>query len=262
MASKDTPRQDAAGAWHRRLARPGTALALTAGWLALCLVLWAVPAVDIAVSSALFRAEACTTAAKTVCGIFPAGHNDALLLARRVLHYLPAVSVGVVAAGLAAAAWGGQGWRASGQRLKAAILLTFLLGPGLLVNGILKAHWGRPRPASTQLFGGDLPFVPAGQWSDACSGNCSFVSGEASGVAVLVFLAALAPAPWRRGTALALGGLALAGAGLRVAFGAHWLSDAVLGAASTFVVFAWVSVALAAVAKTGRRRLDGGAADA
>ena len=33
------------------------------------------------------------------------------------------------------------------------IILTVILGPGLVVNGILKEHWGRPRPADLQQFG-------------------------------------------------------------------------------------------------------------
>ena len=33
------------------------------------------------------------------------------------------------------------------------IILTVILGPGLVVNGILKEHWGRPRPADLKQFG-------------------------------------------------------------------------------------------------------------
>ena len=51
----------------------------------------------------------------------------------------------------------------------------------LLVNALLKDHWGRARPNETTLFGGDGafsgPFVIAGQ----CARNCSFVSGEGAG---------------------------------------------------------------------------------
>ena len=34
------------------------------------------------------------------------------------------------------------------------VILTLALGPGLLVNGILKEDWGRPRPADITVFGG------------------------------------------------------------------------------------------------------------
>ena len=40
------------------------------------------------------------------------------------------------------------------------IVLTIALGPGLLVNGILKDYWGRPRPAEISNFGGDKEFRP------------------------------------------------------------------------------------------------------
>jgi len=34
------------------------------------------------------------------------------------------------------------------------VVLTVLLGPGLLVNGVLKNGWGRPRPADVAHVGG------------------------------------------------------------------------------------------------------------
>ena len=40
-------------------------------------------------------------------------------------------------------------------------LLSVALGPGLLVNGVLKAFMGRARPLQTTLFGGSAEFVPA-----------------------------------------------------------------------------------------------------
>lgn len=40
------------------------------------------------------------------------------------------------------------------------ILLCVVLGPGLIVNGVLKDHWGRPRPRQIVAFGGRLPYVP------------------------------------------------------------------------------------------------------
>ncbi|MBI4965071.1 MAG: phosphatase PAP2 family protein [Desulfomonile tiedjei] len=38
------------------------------------------------------------------------------------------------------------------------VILTIALGPGLLVNGILKEYWGRPRPAEITAFGGNKEF--------------------------------------------------------------------------------------------------------
>ena len=39
------------------------------------------------------------------------------------------------------------------------LMATLALGPGLLVNVILKDHWGRPRPIDVTQFGGEQHFV-------------------------------------------------------------------------------------------------------
>ena len=44
------------------------------------------------------------------------------------------------------------------ERACALILLAVMLGPGLLVNGVLKPLWGRPRPVQADLFGGSQPY--------------------------------------------------------------------------------------------------------
>ena len=65
------------------------------------------------------------------------------------------------------------------------IALLYILGPILLVNGILKEHWGRARPAEVTEFGGAHSFTPPWLPSDQCATNCSFVSGEVSAAVVL-----------------------------------------------------------------------------
>jgi len=59
------------------------------------------------------------------------------------------------------------------------IILTLIIGPGLLVNGIFKDRWGRPRPRQIQEFGGNWEFreiwqpgVPGKGKSFPC-GHCS-----------------------------------------------------------------------------------------
>ncbi len=70
------------------------------------------------------------------------------------------------------------------------VILTMALGPGLLVNGILKNDWGRPRPADITAFGGPShylkvwqPGVPGGGKSFTC-GHCSVGFAVASGSVV------------------------------------------------------------------------------
>ena len=79
-------------------------------------------------------------------------------------------------------------------RQAAFIFLLYLLGPLLLVNGILKSHWGRARPADIVEFGGTRMFSPPYLPADQCASNCSFVSGEgAAAVALAISLYVLAP---------------------------------------------------------------------
>lgn len=58
-------------------------------------------------------------------------------------------------------------------------LLLYLLGPGLLVNVMLKDHWGRPRPSQVAEFGGDQPFRYPFEQGDFPKGK-SFPCGHAS----------------------------------------------------------------------------------
>lgn len=40
------------------------------------------------------------------------------------------------------------------------LALTLLIGSGVIVNGLLKEHWGRPRPKEVTLYGGKEEFAP------------------------------------------------------------------------------------------------------
>ena len=118
------------------------------------------------------------------------------------------------------------------------LLTTLTVGPGIIVNSVLKNHWGRARPRDTLELGGDWPFTPAWANVDHCSGNCSFVSGEASAVFWLVALACIAPKSWRLpvvAVALMFAGAVSIG---RLAVGAHYLSDVVIAWAITLLVVA------------------------
>lgn len=108
------------------------------------------------------------------------------------------------------------------------LLSTLILGPGVLVNLILKNNWGRPRPRAVEAFGGDLPYQPVWKISDYCDSNCSFVSGEASAGMWLVSVAFLVPAAWRKAVLAFLLPLCLILSVNRVAFGGHFFSDTLI----------------------------------
>ena len=120
------------------------------------------------------------------------------------------------------------------------LLAAFLLGPGLLANGVLKEHWGRARPSQIVEFGGDKHYTPPLVIADQCEHNCSFVSGEASlGFAFGAFGFA-ARTRRRRRLGFAVGvGLGSAFGLLRMAQGGHFLSDVFFAGLFMFLL-AWL----------------------
>jgi membrane-associated phospholipid phosphatase len=116
------------------------------------------------------------------------------------------------------------------------LIVTLVLGPGLIVNAVLKDHWSRPRPGMVTGLGGAMAFKPWWDPRGACQANCSFVSGETSSAVWLAAPALLVPAPWRY---VALGGVAVYAATIafmRVLLGGHFLSDVIFAAIFTGLV--------------------------
>jgi membrane-associated phospholipid phosphatase len=138
------------------------------------------------------------------------------------------------------------------------LIATLALGPGLLVNVLLKDHWGRPRPIDVTQFGGDGHFVAWWDPRGDCPKNCSFVSGDVAGAFWAMAPAALAAPPWR---ALAYGAAFALGAGMaaiRVMAGAHFPSDVIFAGVFTFVVI-WIVYAL--IYRWPRTRLSDGSVE-
>ncbi|WP_394713478.1 phosphatase PAP2 family protein [uncultured Roseibium sp.] len=116
------------------------------------------------------------------------------------------------------------------------LLTTLILGPGVLVNLILKNNWGRPRPVMVDLFGGDLPYQPVWWPTNLCDTNCSFVSGEASASIWLVAAVFLVPVAWRFAMLCFVLPLAFVLSVNRIAFGGHFLSDTMISWGLTLLV--------------------------
>lgn len=125
------------------------------------------------------------------------------------------------------------------------------LGPGLIVNGLLKPIMNRPRPVETDIFGGGLAFVPAWLRGSQGFGHHSFVSGEAAAAVYLVAFAFVVPWPWRQPVAT----LALLWAFVislnRIAFGSHYLSDILIAWGLTLIVVLVLRIVLLAHHDTG-----------
>ena len=75
------------------------------------------------------------------------------------------------------------------------LIAVIAIGPGLLVNVVLKDHWGRARPRDVVEFGGTKAFTPAFVISDQCPKNCSFVAGHPSMAFAMVALVLVAAGP-------------------------------------------------------------------
>jgi lipid A 4'-phosphatase len=106
-------------------------------------------------------------------------------------------------------------------------LLLLLLGPGLLVNSVLKDHWGRPRPRQMQLFGGDRTFHQVWERGESGKGK-SFPSGHASAAFYLMAPYFVLRKSSRRRAALALAvgiGYGVLMGVARMAQGGHFASD-------------------------------------
>jgi membrane-associated phospholipid phosphatase len=112
--------------------------------------------------------------------------------------------------------------------------LSLALGPGLIINGLLKPFMNRPRPMQTDQFGGHQAFVPA--WSFGETANRSFPSGEAAAAMYLVAFALVVPKAWRRRLATFALLWAFAVSLNRIALGAHYLSDVLVAWGLTLVV--------------------------
>ncbi len=106
------------------------------------------------------------------------------------------------------------------------LFLVLILGAGLIVNVVLKDHFGRARPRDVAEFGGSKLFTPAFVLSGECDNNCSFSSGDVAGAC---FSLALVMALSRRRSMLAAGvGFGAVVSFARVATGAHFFSDTVV----------------------------------
>lgn len=144
--------------------------------------------------------------------------------------------IGVV--GILAAVVGAWSKRRAWVRSGLFLALVLALGPGLLVNGIMKTCVTRPRPIDTLPLGGDHPFLavlqPAAEYDSSMN---SFPSGHA---AMAFYLIAPGFLLYRRRADLArcvfYGGAAygVVMSVARIVQGRHFLSDVVWSAAVVY----------------------------
>lgn len=121
------------------------------------------------------------------------------------------------------------------RRPSLLFILVFSIGSGLIINGLLKELWPRPRPVQILDFGGSVPFHAF--WSPLFNGNDykSFPSGHAA--AGFIFFAWYYAGKAFNMRALKIAGLIL-GCGLgialsvlRIVMGGHFFFDTLFSAA-------------------------------
>ncbi len=138
----------------------------------------------------------------------------------------PAIVMASVAFVVLIGSWLRPPWRRY-RRACLVLVLAVALGPGVVVNSILKPYWGRPRPRHVAMFGGSQVYHPWWRPGGPGSGK-SFPSGHASMGFVMVAGAVLIPRSYRRlrhgaiGAAISYG--LLMGCG-RIVQGGHFFSD-------------------------------------
>jgi len=202
------------------------AAALLAGIVASAIfLLW--PDLDLLVARLFVRGD----------GSFPPAREGSLANVRELFKslYVFFCMVSIVSLMLAMAR--SSRWMPISSLIWLYLVLCLSVGPGLVANLLLKDQWGRARPNQIVEFGGTKKFTPALVPVRQCERNCSFVSGEASAMFAPFFAAALIVPQWS-GPIIVAGVVAVMTSGLiRMAPGAHFLSD---------VVFAGIFMALTA----------------
>lgn len=163
---------------------------------------------------------------------------------QHVVYNLPFLTIGLVMVFGLWHLYRGISQNSRLERLRGIFLILAVgIGPGLLVNLILKGHWGRPRPHQVSEFGGQAEFLTLLVTGDR---GKSFPAGHPAAGFVLMALALV----WARRKPLmgyVIGAVAILTGSLlslgRISSGNHFLSDCMwsgyLIVATTYILFHW-----------------------
>lgn len=191
--------------------------------LALVFLLW--PELDLVVSHWFYDDASAS---------WPYRDNPVNLALYGLFRYLPYALVPLLMIGLGLTFWS-RGLPRSQRKVWLFLLLTLLIGPGILVHNVFKEGFERPRPKQVVEFGGKSGFSPAFVIADQCHGKCrSFVSGHsAMGFWLMVF------AWWsRRKVWLYLGvAVGVSVSVVRITQGGHFLSDTIFAGFICYFIY-------------------------
>ncbi|TSE19288.1 PAP2 superfamily protein [Tepidimonas alkaliphilus] len=145
--------------------------------------------------------------------------------AQALYRWVPRAGWLVLLAAAVILVWPRRRCRPAWRRAAWALWLMALVAHGLVIDLLLKDHWGRPRPRAVEHWGGSAAYQPFWQPSSACERNCSLPSGHAAaGFTVLAWGALRARRSWLRALAAGLAAGLAVGA-VRVLQGAHFPTD-------------------------------------
>lgn len=214
----------------------------------------ALPSYDLSVSSFFCKRTAAEPEDLLLraCAGFPAAADPFFRAIRQILFYVPPAALVLLVLDLSRTGLLRTTNGLERARHEFYAIAAYLLGVVLIVNMILKATSGRPRPHESLPFGGDMMFVPAGDFTGACTQNCSFVSGEAAAAGWLICLLPLIGGKYRRPITIALVAISVATPFLRVAMGGHFVSDVMLGWLVGAASFPMVIVAIATFSRISK----------
>ncbi|MEM5502097.1 phosphatase PAP2 family protein [Ahrensia kielensis] len=219
-------------------------------WSAILVFFRTYPAIDMAVANFFYHEVACSANAATQpCFGFPVAMNSIMATIRNILHRAP-VFIGVGLIILLIYSYH-KGKRAvdSAFRNQSLVLANLIIGTLLVVNSGFKENFGRVRPRDIIDFGGKSDFTLAGDFIGQCVSNCSFPSGEAAAGGWLLCCGLLFAPRWRKPAYIALFILGAAMALLRVTFGAHFISDVLLGYITTLITCSILAIAFERIQK-------------
>ncbi|MCK9557477.1 MAG: phosphatase PAP2 family protein [Candidatus Cloacimonetes bacterium] len=123
------------------------------------------------------------------------------------------------------------------RKLYLFMVLSIILGPGLIVNSALKDNWGRPRPRDLEIFGGRYNYEAPLQIDKSTPGK-SFPCGHAT-MGFYFFATALVCGLWKRRYYVMVNLFALFYGSIigwvRLMQGGHFLSDVIFSGAIVYV---------------------------
>lgn len=224
-------------------------------WCAILIFFRTFPAIDMEVAEYFYREIACKAEAATQpCFGFSIAMDPVMVAIRNILHKAPVfVGIGLIVL-LIYRYIKTKGVIDGAFRNQSLVLANLLFGVLIVVNSGFKEYFGRVRPRNILDFGGRSDFTLAGDFIGQCISNCSFPSGEAAAGGWLLCCGLLFPPRWRKTAYIALFILGVSKALLRVTFGAHFISDAILGYILLLITGSFLAIVFVQLQKWQRAR--------